>query len=123
MLATTNAANGHGGVIVYELTGNFTQGSSAWTKHVLATGFKPTLPWLPGRGAVGSVEVFALDPSASPTACRPALALSGDDGAFVSILVANEARSASWSYTDFVVYNSTGGCRPGAGQAGALRHY
>jgi hypothetical protein len=108
LLATTNAANGHGGVIAYELVGDFTQGSSAWKKHVLATGFKPTLPWLPGRGAVGSVEVFALNPAA-PTTCRPALALSGDDGAFASILVANDASTSAWDYTNFVVYNSTGG--------------
>lgn len=108
LLATTNAANGHGGVLVYELTGDYRQGAAAWTRHELVAGFKPTLPWLPGRGAVGNVLPFALTAAGEAAGCRPALALSGDDGAFAAILVPMVQDASSWAYTIVKVYNSSG---------------
>lgn len=106
LLTTTNAANGHGGVFVFELTGDYRQGAAAWTKHQLATGFKPTLPFLPGRGAVGSPAIFQLVPGLST--CRPAISFSGDDGAFAALLLPQSLDPSDWTYSLVVVYNSTG---------------
>ena len=57
LLATTNEANGHGGVYAYEQPpGNWRQ--NKWKKHTLATGYQPIMPFLPGRGSPGAAQAF-----------------------------------------------------------------
>lgn len=104
ILAITNAANGHGAVIVYEQIAAPSGGAAAWSKHVLQSGYIPTLPYLPGRGAPGAVTPFLVPSSA----CKQSLLLSGDDGAFVSMIQFASCDATDWTTTQTFIYNSTG---------------
>ena len=83
LLATTNTANGKGSVLAYEQPpgGEWRQGS--WPKHRIATGFKPTKAFLPGRGSPGTATAFHVTKDASGKA---QVIVSADDGGFVSLL-------------------------------------
>jgi hypothetical protein len=107
ILATTNTATGKGGVFVYESAGDYRQGASAWIKHELATGYKPTLPFLPGRGAPGNISPFS-PPATALASTKPWLLVSGDDAGTVSVLVPVSTSSSDWSYDETFIYNSTG---------------
>eukprot|EP00730_Choanoeca_flexa_P014888 TRINITY_DN6673_c0_g1_i1.p1 TRINITY_DN6673_c0_g1~~TRINITY_DN6673_c0_g1_i1.p1 ORF type:complete len:411 (+),score=88.89 TRINITY_DN6673_c0_g1_i1:116-1348(+) len=105
VLATTNTASGKGGVFVYQLTGDYRRGPSAWSKHELATGYKPFLPFLPGRGAPGSVSTFFPN---GANITKPWILLSGDDAGTASLLVPSSEDASSWTYQQTFLYNSTG---------------
>ena len=107
LLATTNTNTGKGGVFVYDLTGDFRTGPSGWTKHELSTGYKPTLPFLPGRGAPGSVQAFNGN-LGNGSNCKPWLLLSGDDAGFISILRPASESPTDWRVVEQRVYNGTG---------------
>ena len=107
VLATTNTNTGKGGVYVYELAGDYRQGASAWTKHELATGYTPTLPFLPGRGAPGAISTFS-PPSSAEAGAKPWLLVSGDDAGTVSVLVPSSSSASDWGYQQSFIYNSTG---------------
>ena len=110
LLASTNEANGRGGVYAYEQpqgAGNWR--TERWTKRTLATGYKPTKAFLPGRGSPGTAEVFhihtgSLGGAAAP---RPAVVVSADDGGFVDLLLPTGAPS-SWGFAKHRIINSTG---------------
>ena len=88
LLATTNEANGHGGVYAYEQPSTDWKNGN-WTKHTLAKGYKPTLPFLPGRGSPGTATAFFVRESdrALKKGTRPAVVVSADDGGFVDLLL------------------------------------
>eukprot|EP00045_Choanoeca_perplexa_P005105 m.43522 g.43522 ORF g.43522 m.43522 type:complete len:417 (+) comp12931_c0_seq1:90-1340(+) len=107
VLATTNTATGKGGVFVYVAISDYRQGPGAWVKHELATGYVPTLPFLPGRGAPGSISTFA-PPSNTMASGKPCLLVSGDDAGTVSVLTPNSGKPSDWGYTQTFIYNTTG---------------
>ena len=96
LLATTNEKNGHGGVYAYEQPGDWKAGN--WTKHTLAKGYKPTLPFLPGRGSPGTATAFFVRESdARKEGARPAVVVSADDGGFVDLLLPDTVSGANGS--------------------------
>ena len=101
LLATTNEANGRGGVYAYEQPHGDWR-TERWTKHTLATGYKPTLPFLPGRGSPGAALAFLP----SPQQPRPSILVSADDGGFVDLLT--PSAPTGWDYLKQRVVNSSG---------------
>ena len=99
LLATTNEANGKGSVLIYEVPEDFRTGQ--WTKHRIATGYKPKQAFLPGRGAPGLARAFF--PSSSDKI--PAILVSADDAGYVDLLrpIAGE----KFAYSRTRVINST----------------
>ena len=75
LLGTTNRADGRGGVLAYEVPSAGVRGN--WTRHVLATGFKPQGWPTPGKGAPGRSQAFY--PRSNVTAGKPWVLVSGDD--------------------------------------------
>eukprot|EP01043_Picozoa_sp_COSAG02_P030942 COSAG02_NODE_1999_length_10148_cov_15.105483_4_plen_439_part_00 len=106
LLATTNEANGKGGVYAYEQPlGDWR--TEKWTKHTLATGYKPTLPFLPGRGSPGAALAFVpAEHRQQQGEPRPSILVSADDGGFVDLLT--PSAPLGWSYLKQRVVNSTG---------------
>ena len=107
LLATTNEANGRGGVFAYEQpTGDWR--SQKWVKHTLATGYKPTMPFLPGRGSPGTAHPFFVNAtSQQQKGQRPSILVSADDGGFVDLLTP-VGPAGSWTFEKRRVVNSTG---------------
>eukprot|EP00040_Diaphanoeca_grandis_P032536 m.197309 g.197309 ORF g.197309 m.197309 type:complete len:454 (+) comp32657_c0_seq2:103-1464(+) len=112
LLATTNTANGKGAVFVYVQDANPNTASSApqdvanitWTKHLIADGYKPTMPYLPGRGAPGKAASFSLHTSDT----QKSILVCADDGGWVDLLVPRlDANVSSWEYDKYRVVNST----------------
>ena len=101
LLATTNEANGRGGVYAYEQPRGDWR-TEKWTKHTLATGYKPTLPFLPGRGSPGAALAFL--PARQQR--RPSVLVSADDGGFVDLLT--PLSSIGWGYLKQRLVNSSG---------------
>jgi len=105
LLATTNTANGKGAVYAYELKGDFRNGQAAWTKHTLATGYKPKVIFPPGQGSPGTAHAFKVKDDSND---KPAIIVSADDGGWVDVLFANSTDTADWSYSQNRLVNSTG---------------
>lgn len=105
ILATTNTANGKGSVLAYEIpTGqDWKQGS--WPKHRIATGFKPTKAFLPGRGSPGTAT--AIYPTKN-TSGKPLVMVGADDGGWVSLLTPLSTNTTDWTYSNKHIINSTG---------------
>jgi hypothetical protein len=106
LLATTNEANGHGSVNAFEQPAGDWRREN-WTKHVLATGYKPTLPFLPGRGSPGNAEAFHVRTTGGRSSGRPAIVVSADDGGFVDLLLP-VAGADDWAFTKRRIVNSSG---------------
>jgi len=86
LLASTNSANGNGAVFLFEIPS--APKSAPFIKHVLATGYKPTMPYLPGRGSPGTVLSFLPHSSAK----SPSIIVSADDGGWVDLLTPTDMR-------------------------------
>ena len=97
-----------GGVYAYEQPAGDWR-TEKWTKHTLATGYKPTLPFLPGRGSPGTAQAFFLQQGQQrelgADGSRPSILVSADDGGFVDLLTPT---GAGWGYQKDRVVNSTG---------------
>lgn len=106
ILATTNEANGKGAVYAYEQPANWR--TDPWKKHVLATGYKPKNPFLPGQGAPGSALAFDLfiGPHGKSAASTPYILVSGDDMGIVDLLAPRG--DAPYAYDQIRIINSTG---------------
>lgn len=99
LLASTNTANGKGAVFAFEIPAN--PKSDSFTKHVLATGYKPTLPFLPGRGSPGTAIAFKPTSSAK----SPSIIVSADDGGWVDLLTPTGTR---FEFSKQRIINGTG---------------
>jgi len=104
LLATTNTANGKGSVIAYEVPADFK--SDKWPKFRLATGYKPTKAFLPGRGSPGTAHAFHIKTDAGGNS-KPSIIVSADDGGYVDLLRPVSADSHDWTYARERVVNST----------------
>merc|ERR1711879_917832 len=60
VLATSQGTQGSGKVLAYEAPSNW-QNGSAWKKHVLADGYKPLKPLMPGTGSPGAAIPFSVE--------------------------------------------------------------
>lgn len=68
-------------VLIFEQPAGGDWRRAAWTKRRVATGWKCTLPLLPGRGAPGTARTFS--PAGSS---KPWILVSGDDAGVVDVL-------------------------------------
>jgi len=112
ILATNNRADGLGGVFVYESpqTGDWRSGA-AWTKHVLARGFKPKAHFfpMPGQGAPGlAFPLWLPGPDGLPEK-KPVIVLSTDDGGQVVQLSPRSSSSGNWEYSNATITKSPEG--------------
>jgi hypothetical protein len=95
-----------GSLIVYELppAGQLLNGT--FTKHVIASGFKPTTPGR-GRGAPGQGTPVQFYSTAARK--KPVIILSGDDDGCVYILEAvHDDDPSDWQYNMKTIHQYTG---------------
>ena len=106
LLVTSQGDNGEGLVLGYERpSGDWRAPGAAWTKHVLADGYKPLKAYLPGRGSPGTAVAFDFSSAAS----KPWVVVSADDGGWVDMLVpASPSDPSNWEYAKTRVVQSTG---------------
>jgi len=98
LLVTNNRNDGKGGVYVYELPGDIFAPGAKWTRHELASGFKPVNPLLPGQGGPGTAR--AIQPNLKKSQLKPTIFVTGDDNGTVAILTAvNPSTHDDWNYT------------------------
>lgn len=107
LLVTNNRNDGKGGVYVYELPPDIFAPGANWTRHELASGFKPIRSFLPGQGGPGTARAF--QPFSGKAQLKPSILVSGDDNGTVAILTAaNPSTKADWSYTIDRICTGTG---------------
>lgn len=109
LLVTNNAADGSGGVFIYEipLTGAKTSGD--WTRHDVYTGFVPIHPNNQGAGAPGnSVIAFPYATEEKNDGIRPNLLVSGDDMGNIVLFTPNSNSTTDWTYTMTTLYQAKG---------------
>lgn len=101
VLATSNGADGS--VYAYEVpaSGADVTDPSAWTRHVLATGFKPK-GWGPGKGAPGRSVAFQPQTGGKDA---PTIAVSGDDDGNMYLL---EPTMTAFNYTKTILLSCGG---------------
>jgi len=109
LLVTNNQADGTGSVFAYEVPKAL---EDPWTRHELATGFKPTPSIIPSpgahsRGSPGAATAFHIETSQVGKS-KPQILLSGDDGGFAALLLPNSESVSDWSYAVHYLCNSTG---------------
>lgn len=107
LLVSNNQDDGTGSVFAYDRAA-----TGIFTRHMLASGFKPTPTALPSpgahsRGSPGAVLPFHIN-TAMEGKEKPQVLLSGDDGGFVALLRPTSEESLSWSYSVEYIVNSTG---------------
>ena len=106
LLVTNNRADGQGAVFGYEQPADILRAN--WTRHTLASGYRPkkTIIPLPGQGAPGAAT--AVRANATATSGKPLVLLSTDDGGQVVLLTpASDART-DWAYTASTVCSGSG---------------
>mmetsp|Transcript_76419 Transcript_76419/g.224205 ORF Transcript_76419/g.224205 Transcript_76419/m.224205 type:complete len:504 (+) Transcript_76419:53-1564(+) len=108
ILVSNNQDDGTGAVFAYEQPSNILAGT--WTKHVLASGYKPLPTLLPNpphaRGAPGASQAFW--PLVSNKSSKPWILVSGDDAGFAAVLKPTSDSVDTWSYSQEFFVNSTG---------------
>lgn len=108
LLVANNEDDGKGAIFAYEQPSVLT---GSWTKHVLASGYRPLPSLLPqpphARGAPGLARAF-WPSMGSHGAEKPMILISGDDAGFVAILKPLSRSPGTWSYSQEFMVNSSG---------------
>lgn len=96
----------NGSLIAYELPPSGDVRRDTFTKHVLATGFKPRTQ-AKGRGAPGQAIPVQFSSPSKPRK-KPVLVLAGDDDGCVYLLEAlHDDDPSNWEYSTTVIHRSS----------------